>query len=159
MSLAILFIILVVTIALGVIVVFWFDLTLIKGAIKSVQKGTSMDRKEMTEAVKRFLENRSLNAAHEAYMMAVICVAGGNTLFSFAKGIITVEKGDARYGIELLYDNGLPAWAVISVVLLLTIAYTTYLNIRTKRYKADILTTASAIINDNFNFTPNQEWF
>lgn len=54
MSLAILFIILVVTIALGVIVVFWFDLTLIKGAIKSVQKGTSMDRKEMTEAVKRF---------------------------------------------------------------------------------------------------------
>lgn len=123
MSLAILFIILVVTIALGVIVVFWFDLTLIKGAIKSVQKGTSMDRKEMTEAVKRFLENRSLNAAHKAYMRAVICVAGGNTLLSFAKGIITVKKGDARYGIELLYDNGLPAWAVISLVLLLTIAY------------------------------------
>lgn len=159
MSLAILFIILVVTIALGVIVVFWFDLTLIKGAIKSVQKGTSMDRKEMTEAVKRFLENRSLNAAHKAYMRAVICVAGGNTLLSFAKGIITVKKGDARYGIELLYDNGLPAWAVISLVLLLTIAYTAYLNSRTKRYKADILATASAIINDNFNFTPNQEWF
>ena len=53
-------------------------------------------------------------------MRAVVWVAGGNTLLAFAKGIITVKKGDARYGIELLYDNGLPAWAVISLVLLLT---------------------------------------
>ena len=103
MSILLLIIILLALIALWFIVVHAFDIALIKGVINRVKGDIKLNKEELTNAVKRFLENRSLNTAHKAYLWTVSGLAGGNVFFSFVRGIITVERGDNKYQLDILY--------------------------------------------------------
>ena len=159
MSIIFLIIILIIIIALWFIIVYSFDIALIKDVIKRVKGDIQLNQKELTDTVKRFLENRSLNSAHKAYFWIVSCLAGGNTIFSFVRGVLSVEHGDNKYTLDLLYDNGIPVWAVLIISLLITIGHICFLNIRGKRYRADFISNTAAIINTEFSFAPNQDWF
>lgn len=159
MSIAFIIIVLIVFIVLWFLIVHLFDFALIKGVINRVKGNIDLNKEELKDAVKRFLENRSLNTAHKTYFWTVSTLAGGNAIFSFVRGIITVEQGDNKYQIDLLYDNGLPVWMVLVIIVVITIVHVYFLYTRTKRYKADIISSAAAIINSEFSFVPNQDWF
>lgn len=159
MSIILLITILIVLIALWFVIVHAFDIVLIKGVINRVKGDIQLNKEELTDAVKRFLENRSLNTAHKIYLGAVSCIAGGNAIFSFARGVLKVENGENKYTLDLLYDNGLPAWAVLIIILLITIGHICFLHNRGKRYKAVFISNAAAIINTELGFVPNQDWF
>ena len=159
MSIILLITILIVLIALWFVIVHAFDIALIKGVINRVKGDIQLNKEELTDAVKRFLENRSLNTAHKIYLGAVSCIAGGNAIFSFARGVLKVENGENKYTLDLLYDNGLPAWAVLIIIILITIGHICFLHNRGKRYKADFISNAAAIINTELGFVPNQDWF
>ena len=110
MSIILLIIILICLIPLWVVIMHAFDIALIKGVINSVKGNIQLNKEELTEAVKRFLENRNLNIAHKLYLGAVSGIAGGNAIFSFARGVLKIEQGENKYTLDLLYDNGLPVW-------------------------------------------------
>ena len=88
MSITVIVILLIVFIVLWFFIVHTFDITLIKGVIKAIKGNVDLNKEELKDAVKRFLENRSLNRAHELYFWAVTTIAGGNTILSFARGIL-----------------------------------------------------------------------
>ena len=155
----ILLIIILLLIVLWFVIVHALDIALIKGVINRVKGDIQLDKEELTDAVKRFLENRSLNTAHKYYLGAVSCIAGGNAIFSFARGVLKVEQGENKYTLDLLYDNGLPIWGVLIIIFLITIGYIYFLYTRGKRYKADLFSNAAAIINTELGFVPNQDWF
>lgn len=159
MSIILLIIILIGITTLWFFVVYAFDIALIKGVINRVKGDIQLNKEELTDAVKRFLENRSLNTAHKVYCRSISYLVCGNSIFSFARGVLIVERGESKYSIDLLYDNGLPIWAILIVILLITIAYVCFLNIRGKRYRADFISNAAAIINTELGFVPNQDWF
>ena len=159
MSITLIVILLIVFIVLWFFIVHTFDITLIKGVIKAIKGNVDLNKKELKDAVKRFLENRSLNRAHKLYFWAVTTIAGSNTILSFARGILKVKQGENTYQLDLLYDNGIPVWAVLIIILLITICQCIFLYTSAKRYKADIISSAAAIINDEFSFVPNQDWF
>lgn len=159
MSIILLIIILIGITTLWFFVVYAFDIALIKGVINRVKGDIQLNKEELTDAVKRFLENRSLNTAHKVYCSSISCLVCSNSIFSFARGVLIVERGESKYSIDLLYDNGLSIWAILIVILLITIAYICFLNIRGKRYRADFISNAAAIINTELGFVPNQDWF
>lgn len=159
MSITLIVILLIVFIVLWLLIVHTFDITLIKGVIKAIMGNVDLNKEELKDAVKRFLENRSLNRAHKLYFWAVTTIAGGNTILSFARGILKVKQGENTYQLDLLYDNGIPVWVVLIIILLITICQCIFLYTSAKRYKADIISSAAAIINDEFSFVPNQDWF
>lgn len=149
----------IIIIALWFIIVYSFDIVLIKGVIKRVKGDVQLNKKELTDSVKRFLENRSLNIAHKAYFLTVSGLVGGNVICSFVRGVLKVKRGDNMYTLDLLYDNSIPVWAVLIITLLITIGHIWFLNIRGKRYRTDFISNAAAIINTEFSFVPNQDWF
>lgn len=159
MTLTLLIIVLFIVLLLWFVIVRVFDVALIKEVIKRINGGIPLTKTELVEAVRRFLDNRSLNVAHQCYCTTITAIVGGNSIFSFIRGIITVESGKNKYRLDLLYDNGLPGWVILVALILTTIAYLVFLYIRSKRYKADIIASAAAIINEAFNFVPNQDWF
>lgn len=159
MSIILLIILLLFLIALWIVIVYAFDIVLIKGVINRVKGDIQLNKEEMIDAVKRFLENRSLNTAHKAYLWSVSCLAGGNAIFSFARGVLKVEQGENKYTLDLLYDNGLPVWVVLIIILLITIGHIYFLYTHGKCYRADFISNAAAIINTEFGFVPNQDWF
>ena len=159
MSITLLIIILIILIALWFVIVHAFDIALIKGVINKLKGDIQLNKEELTDTVKRFLENRSLNTAHKIYMGTVSCIAGGNAIFSFARGVLQVEQGENKYTLDLLYDNGLPIWVVLVIILLISILHIYFLHTRGKRYRADFISNAAAIINTELGFVPNQDWF
>lgn len=159
MTITLIIIVFIVLIALWFILVRFFDIALIKGVIKRMKDDRSLGRQELVDAVKRFMDNRSLNLAHRQYLAAVTAIVGGNSVISFVRGIITIENDDGKFQLDLLYNNALPWWLILATLILITIAYVVYLNFKSKRFKADIIASASAIINEIFSFVPNQEWF
>ena len=104
-----------------------FDVALIKGVIKRINGGAPLSKQELVDAVRRFLDNRSLNVAHQCYCTTVTAIVGGNAIFSFIRGIITVERGNSKYQLDLLYDNGFPGWVILMALILTTVAYLTFL--------------------------------
>lgn len=159
MPLVLIIIILIAFVALCFIVIHYFDIVLIKGVIKRLAGKIQLNKQELTDAARRFLENRALNIAHKAYFTTICTIIGGNSLFSLVEGVITVKKEGNQYQLKLLYDYGLPVWAVLIIILLITVAHIFFLNSKAKRQKTDIIASASAIINEQFRFIPNQEWF
>ena len=121
MSITLIVILLIVFIVLCFFIVHTFDITLIKGVIKAIKGNVDLNTEELRDAVKRFLENRSLNRAHKLYFRAVTTIAGGNTILSFVRGILKVKQGENTYQLDLLYDNGIPVWAVLIIILSITI--------------------------------------
>ena len=159
MSITLIVILLIVFIVLCFFIVHTFDITLIKGVIKAIKGNVDLNTEELRDAVKRFLENRSLNRAHKLYFRAVTTIAGGNTILSFVRGILKVKQGENTYQLDLLYGNGIPVWAVLIIILSITICQCFFLYTSAKRHKADIISSAAAIINDELSFVPNQDWF
>lgn len=159
MSFTLLIIIFMIFLALLFIIVRYFDVVLIRDMIKRINKGMPLDKKEISDSVKRFLENRKLNAAYRSYIGFVLAIVGGNAIFSVTRGLIIIEGEKNKIQLELLYDNGLPAWLVLVALIIVTGVFYAFMYCQSKRYKADILASAAAIINDNFNFSPNQKWF
>lgn len=159
MSITVLIIILTIIIVLWFVIVYAFDIALIKGTINRVKGNIQLNKEELADTVKRFLENRSLKAAHKTYFWTVSCLVGGNAIFSFARGVLIIESGDNKYTLDILYDNGIPVWTVLIIILLISIGHIYFLNIQGKRYKANFISNAAAIINTEFSFVPNQDWF
>lgn len=159
MSITLLIIVFIILLLLWLVIVRFFDVTLIKEVIKRINGGTLLSKQELVDAVRRFLDNRSLNIAHKCYCNTVVAIVGGNSFFSLIHGILVVESGESKYQLDLLYDNGLPVWVILMALVLTTGVYFAVLYSWSMRYKADIIASAAAIINDTFNFVPNQDWF
>lgn len=159
MTLTLLIVVFIFVLLLWFFVVRFLDFTLIKEVIKRINGDAPLSKQELLDAVRRFLDNRSLNVAHKCYCGTVTAIVGGNSLFSFVHGLITIESCESKYQLDLLYNNGLPEWVILIALILTTLAYFAFLYFRSKRYKADIIASAAAIINDTFNFVPNQDWF
>lgn len=146
-------------VALWWVMVYYFDIALIRMVIKRLRGEEFVTQNQIKDDVTRFLENRALNKAHKQYMGTMAAVVGGNSLFSLVRGALTIVQGENKYSLELLYDNGLPPYVIIIAIILITIVHICFINARSKRYKADIIASAAAIINEEFDFKPNQEWF
>lgn len=159
MTLTVLIVLFIIALLLIFFIVRFFDVVLIKDVVKRINEEGPIGKKELADSIKRFFENRSLNTAHKLYIGAVTTIVGGNSLFSFVRGIITFQDENNVFQLDLLYDNGLSNWLILVALVLITAGYYFFLYSRTKRYKADILSKAAAIINDTLNFTPNQDWF
>lgn len=159
MQITVLFCIVFAVLVLWYFIVRLFDMALIRQIIKRIKEKEYLTADQIKDAVSKFLENRALNRAHQIYIGAVVSLVGGNTLISFARGLLTIEQGNNRYSLELLYDNGLPPYIIAIALILITIVHLYFLYSRAKLYKADIISSAAAIINEEFSFKPNQEWF
>lgn len=136
------------------------DYLLIKNVFRLIigKDKDRLDAEKLKAIFQDFMKHHRQKKAFNTYLCSVIALIGGGGVLPFHKAELFIANGKGIINFKLLVDN-VPTWIVIIGLLLITIAYFSYMYFTIRKGKDDILHSAAQVINEQFCFIPTQNWF
>lgn len=120
---------------------------------------TNLDADKLKEMFQKYMENRRQKWAFKTYIGLVALIISGGGVIPFMKANLFVANEKRMINLQLWVDNSVPTALLISALVLVTLAYFTFFYFINLKYKNDILSSATKVINRELEFVPTQEWF
>lgn len=161
MSIGIYIAIVLAILLIGWLVVFLFDYLLARGAFLLIvgKAKENMDADKLKEMFQKYMENRRQKWAFKTYMGVVTLIIGGGGVIPFIKADLFAANEKGIIDFKLWVDNSVPTSLLITGLLVATFGYFLYLYFTNRKYETDIISSAAKVINREFEFVPNQDWF
>ena len=161
MSIVLYIVLFLIILAIGWVLVFLLDFLLAKVAFKMVigKVQGKLDAEKLKEEFHRLMENRRQKWAFKAYLGTVAAIISAGGILSFIRADLFVANSNGIVDMKLFIDNEVSPWVLVTALLCTTLVYFLYLYYSNKRYKADVLSAAAVVINEQYIFSPTQDWF